>query len=395
MTQLIPPHGQNLVNLELSSQEGAKFERRISQKNRIIIDSRVQSDLLLLATGVYSPLKGFMKHVDYLSVLNKMCLSDGTIWTIPITLPVDQETADRLKEGEEIGLMDESNRLLAVLFLEEKYSYDKMTEAKLVYQTTDEKHPGVTKLLRQGGVLLGGEIRLIERPVVPFAKYHYEPAAMRKIISEKGWKSVVAFQTRNPIHRAHEYIQKCALELVDGLLIHPLVGQTKADDVPADVRIKSYETLLREYYPNSRTMLAVFPAAMRYAGPREAVFHAICRKNYGCTHMIIGRDHAGVGDYYGTYDAQKLITSLSGEGLGIIPLCFEHSFYCKACGSMASNKTCPHNTDERLILSGTKVRQMLRSGQELPVEFTRREVAEILRKAYSNKVDHEEGLETK
>ncbi|MEH7380576.1 sulfate adenylyltransferase [Bacillus sp. JJ1533] len=391
MTQLIPPHGHNLVNLEISSQEGAKFERRISQKNRIIIDSSVQSDLLLLATGVYSPLKGFMKHADYLSVLNNMSLCNGIIWSIPITLPVDQETADRLEIGDEIGLMDESNRLLAVLFLEEKYSYDKMLEAKLVYQTTDEKHPGVAKLLRQGGVLLGGEIRLIERPVVPFAKYNYDPVDMRKIILEKGWKSVVAFQTRNPIHRAHEYIQKCALELVDGLLIHPLVGQTKEDDIPADIRIKSYETLLREYYPASRTMLAVFPAAMRYAGPREAVFHAICRKNYGCTHMIIGRDHAGVGDYYGTYDAQKLITFLSAKGLGIIPICFEHTFYCKACGGMASNKTCPHNTDERLILSGTKVRQMLRSGQELPVEFTRREVAEILREAYSNKADSVEG----
>ncbi|MEH7385244.1 sulfate adenylyltransferase [Bacillus sp. JJ1521] len=391
MAQLIPPHGHHLVNLELSSQEGAKYESRISQKSRIIIDSRVLSDLLLLATGVYSPLKGFMKQADYLSVLHNMCLSNGTIWSIPITLPVDWETADKLKEGEEIGLMDESNRLLAVLFLEEKYSYDKMTEAKLVYQTTDEKHPGVAKLLRQGSVLLGGEIRLIERPAVPFTKYHYDPSDMRKIISEKGWKSVVAFQTRNPIHRAHEYIQKCALELVDGLIIHPLVGQTKADDVPADVRIRSYETLIRNYYPNSRTLLAVFPAAMRYAGPREAIFHAICRKNYGCTHMIIGRDHAGVGDYYGTYDAQKLITSVSAKGLGITPLCFEHSFYCKACGSMASNKTCPHSDENRLILSGTKVRELLRSGKDLPPEFSRREVAEILRQAYSNKADSVEG----
>lgn len=381
MNQFIPPQG-NLVNLELSVEERKEIETRLA--NRIVADTRVQTDLLLLATGVYSPLKGFMEKEDYTHVINDMHLSNGILWSLPITLPVNIETANLLNEGDEVGLTDESDRLLAVLYLKEKYLYDKVKEAELVYQTTDEKHPGVARLLSQGEVLLGGEIRLVERPATPFPNYYYDPVEMRRIIAEKGWKTVVAFQTRNPIHRAHEYIQKCALELVDGLLIHPLVGHTKADDVPADIRIQSYEALLQHYYPLERTLLGVFPAYMRYAGPREAVFHAICRRNYGCTHIIIGRDHAGVGNYYGTYDAQKLLRSLPPEELGIIPLCFEHSFYCKACGSMASSKTCPHSTDQRLILSGTKVREMLRSGQELPAEFTRREVAEILRQAYSN-----------
>lgn len=382
MNQFIPPQG-NLVNLEFSREERKEIERQLAKKDRIVVDSRVQSDLLLLATGVYSPLKGFMGKEDYTSVINDMRLSNGTLWSLPITLPVDKETANSLNEGDVIGLTDQSNKLIAVLYLNEKYSYDKVREAELVYQTTDEKHPGVARLKSQGEVLLGGEIRLVERPATPFPNYYYDPVKMREIIAEKGWKTVVAFQTRNPIHRAHEYIQKCALELVDGLLIHPLVGHTKADDVPADVRIQSYEALLKNYYPSERTLLGVFPAYMRYAGPREAVFHAICRKNYGCTHMIVGRDHAGVGNYYGTYDAQKLLASIPAEELGIIPLCFEHSFYCKACGNMASNKTCPHTDEHRLILSGTKVREMLQSGQELPSEFTRREVAEILREAYS------------
>jgi sulfate adenylyltransferase len=380
--RLVPPHGGHLVNLEYTAEEREEAVRRIPSHHRIAVDARVQSDLLMLATGVYSPLRGFMEQEDYTGVLEHMRLRNGVLWSLPVTFPVDRQGAKALKEGEEIGLTDENGKLVAVLFLKEKYTYDKKKEAELIYQTTDENHPGVARLLSQGEVLLGGDIHLVNRPAVPFPDYDYDPAEMRKIISEKGWNTVVAFQTRNPIHRAHEYIQKCALELVDGLLIHPLVGQTKADDVPAEVRIRSYEALLQHYYPPHRTLLAVFPAAMRYAGPREAVFHAICRKNYGCTHMIVGRDHAGVGSYYGTYDAQKLIGSLAGEELGIIPLCFEHSFYCKVCGNMASDKTCPHAEDERLILSGTKVRGMLRSGQELPAEFTRREVAEILRQAY-------------
>ncbi len=379
---MIPAHGGQLVTLELSDVEKEETMKRMHKKKRILLSPRELSDLLLMAVGAYSPLTGFMNQDDYLNVTNQMRLDNGILWPLPITLSVNQDQANELTEGEEVVLVDQRNRPCGVLLIQEMYSYDKFHEAEQVYQTTDLNHPGVKLLMQQGEILLGGEVRLIERPSTSFSSYCYDPTLMRQKIAEKGWKTTVAFQTRNPIHRAHEYIQKCALELVDGLIIHPIVGDTKKDDVPADVRMKSYEAIVEKYYPAKHTLLAAFPASMRYAGPREAVFHAICRKNYGCTHMIIGRDHAGVGNYYGTYDAQKLIKSFPTEELGIIPLCFEHTFYCKACENMASSKTCPHTQGDHLILSGTKVREMLRSGQPLPKEFTRPEVADILKKAY-------------
>jgi sulfate adenylyltransferase len=385
-TNLILPHGGKLVTLELTVEDKEEITKIKDRTKMITLSSMEQSDLQLIATGAYSPLTGFMNQKDYTRVLQEMRLSEGQVWSLPITLSTSKETAKQLKEGSELSLVDEQERLIGTMILEDKYEWNKEWEAKQIYQTGDEKHPGVKQMKKRKEILLGGKIRWLPHTTSsPFHLYLCDPKVMRKQIQDHGWKTVAAFQTRNPIHRAHEYIQKCALELTDALLIHPLVGLTKQDDIPAEVRLQSYEAILDRYYPQKRTMLSVFPAAMRYAGPREAVFHAICRQNYGCTHMIIGRDHAGVGNYYGTYDAQHLLQSISREDLRIQPLYFENAFYCRTCGNMATGKTCPHKADHHLLLSGTKVREMLCSGQLPPPEFTRPEVAEILQKAMRNR----------
>jgi sulfate adenylyltransferase len=277
-----------------------------------------------------------------------------------------------------VALHAPTGELTALLTLQERYHSAPQREAELVYRTTDEKHPGVARIYKQGPVLLAGEIVAVALPASRFPRLAYTPAETRAAFAERGWRTIVGFQTRNPVHRAHEYIQKVALELVDGLLLHPLVGATKDDDIPADVRVRSYEVLLEGYYPANRVLLASYPAAMRYAGPREAILHAISRQNYGCTHFIVGRDHAGVGTYYGTYDAQRMFDDLGPDDLAITPLRFEHTFYCRTCASIVSPRTCPHGSEHHLVLSGTKVRELLRSGQPLPIEFTRPEVAQVL-----------------
>jgi sulfate adenylyltransferase len=375
---LIAPHGGELILNLANEAEQAELRTLASTLPQITIGARQLADLEMLANGAYSPLRGFMTRADYLGVVNDMHLSNGLPWSIPITLAVTNEQAASIREGQQVALVNEAGALQAVLTVEEKYAYDKQHEARNVYRTEEDAHPGVKVVYQQGDVLLGGPVRVVELQPQQFAAYRYTPTVSRALFKERGWKRVVAFQTRNPVHRAHEYIQKCALETVDGLYLHPLVGATKGDDIPADVRMRCYEVLLENYYPTNRVILGVLPAAMRYAGPREAVFHSLMRKNYGCTHFIVGRDHAGVGNYYGTYDAQHIFSNFDPAKLGITPMFFDHAFYCKVCEAMASSKTCPHDKEQHVILSGTRVRQMLREGQMPPSQFSRPQVAKLL-----------------
>jgi len=382
-SDIIRPHGGTLVDRMLRGEMREAVRERAEQMTKVHLDPMALSDLELIATGALSPLTGFMRKADYERCVDEMRLANGVLWSMPVTLAVDQDVARDIEEGQEITLC-EDDRVLAMMEVVEKFPYDrkiKEHEAQEVYRTTEEAHPGVGQLYRRGDVVLGGDVWMVDWPTAmktEFPELRHTPAQSRRMFARRGWRSVVGFQTRNPIHRAHEYLQKTALEIVDGLFIHPLVGETKEGDIPADVRIASYQTILRDYYPVDRVLLGVFPAAMRYAGPREALFHAIARKNYGCTHFIVGRDHAGVGDYYGTYDAQDIFDQFPSEDVGIVPFKFEYAFFCKKCGGVVSAKTCPHDQDDWIYLSGTQVREMLRRGEMLPEEFTRPEVAKVL-----------------
>jgi sulfate adenylyltransferase len=388
---VIRPHGGVLVDRVLRGEVREAVHERAERMIKIPLDQMGLSDIELVATGALSPLTGFMRKADYDRCVGEMRLTSGVLWSVPVTLAVEEDLAGHIQQGQEVALCEPStelrpglDRVLAVMEVTEKYPYDrdvKEREAREVYRTTEEAHPGVARIYRRGQVLLGGDIWLVDWPSAvktEFPELRHTPAETRRIFARRGWRSVVGFQTRNPIHRAHEYIQKTALEIVDGLFLHPLVGETKKDDIPADVRIASYQAILRDYYPADRVLLGVFPAAMRYAGPREAIFHAIARKNYGCTHFIVGRDHAGVGKYYGTYDAQEIFDEFPPEDIGIVPFRFEHAFYCKKCGAVVSAKTCPHGREDWVFLSGTQVREMLERGEMLPKEFTRPEVARVL-----------------
>ena len=373
-TTAVPPHGGALVNRVIAGEEHPAALELAAALPSLAIDARTVADLELIATGAYSPLTGFMGLADYQRVLHEMRLANGLPWSLPITLRV----TDARRVRDNVALEAPDGSTVALLEVREVFTHSKEEEAQLAYGTADPKHPGVAQLYAQGDFLVGGQIRLLRRAAPAFPELALDPADTRRTFAERGWRTVVGFQTRNPVHRAHEYIQKAALETVDGLLLHPLLGPTKDDDVPAAVRVKSYRVLLERYYPRDRVLLAGFPAAMRYAGPREAVFHALVRKNYGCTHFIVGRDHAGVANYYGTYDAQRIFERFAPGELGIHPICFEHTFYCQRCGGMASPKTCPHDAESHVTLSGTRVREMLRSGTLPPPEFSRPEVGQVL-----------------
>ncbi len=371
---MIQPHGGKLIDRVIE-------ENQLPENAPVLtLNEREKNDLEMISCGAMSPLEGFMTAVDYNSVVAKMRLANGTVWSLPVVFSL-KENDPQVASGD-VVLLKYGDKIRGMMEVEDIFSADLMHEAKETLLTDDDEHPGVQYLKSLSGKYIGGRVSALDlRDAEPFRKHRLIPEETRALFKEKGWNTIVAFQTRNPIHRAHEYLQKVSLEMIDGLLIHPLVGATKADDIPADVRMQCYETILEKYYPSDRTALSVFPAAMRYAGPREAVFHALLRKNYGCTHFIVGRDHAGVGSYYGTYDAQVIFDNFTAEEIGIVPLKFEHAFYCNACNGMASDRTCPHTAADRVFLSGKKVRAMLVEGIMPPPEFTRPEIAKLLMEA--------------
>ncbi len=382
----IRPHGGLLIDQTVSEEELPDILERSEEFPWVPLTMMERADLELISTGAYSPLSGFMGKADYESVVETGHLaSSGLPWTLPIVLGADAGTAAGVSEGDEVALADEeTGSRVGVMTVEERFSADLDKEAQEVFRTADDDHPGVQTIRRRGEVLFGGPVRLLRRNAFPeWAHRYLEPKETRMLFQLRNWETVVAFQTRNPIHRAHEYLMKVALECVDGLMIHPLVGATKDDDIPANVRMDCYQVILDKYLPDDRAVLSVFPAAMRYAGPKEAVFHAIVRKNFGCTHFIVGRDHAGVGNYYGTYDAHHIFKEFDPEAIGIQPLLFDHSFFCTVCEGMATTKTCPHEPENRVFLSGTRVREMLGKGEMPSPEWTRAEVAKILIQAYA------------
>ncbi|MDZ4859351.1 MAG: sulfate adenylyltransferase [Candidatus Hydrogenedentes bacterium] len=380
----LAPHGGKLVDRFLTGDELDIAREKSKSMPRIKVDTYAAFDIDCIAKGIFSPLTGFMNETEVRRVIDSMELRPGIPWTIPIVLGVSNDQAEKLAVGSQVAIEDDLGDTVAILHLSEKFHVDHGEIAEKTYRTIDESHPGVKYTLTLGEVFLAGDLDVLKPRVIEHQEYNLTPKETRAEFEKHGWKRIVAFQTRNPIHRAHEYLTKCALEVCDGLLIHPLMGTTKSDDIPGDVRMECYKTIVDLYYPKKHTMLSIMPVNMRYAGPKEAVMHAIIRKNYGCTHFIVGRDHAGVGKFYGTYDAHYIFNEIDAEALGIMPLFFDHTFHCKACGNMGSIKTCPHDAEHHTILSGTKVREMLKAGEIPPIEFSRPEVAKVLIKWAQN-----------
>jgi sulfate adenylyltransferase len=388
---LVPPHGGSLVNRIVDASRAAELTALAAGLPTVTLSSKQACDLEMIAIGAFSPLTGFVGKADFESICKNMRLTSGVVWPIPITLAVDDQTKSLLKTGGQVALKHADGTLMAIMDVEEIYAHDKKLEIPNVFRTEDPAHPGVKGVLEEGDWLVGGPVHVITvtpavEPGEQFTEQRLAPAATRKVFTDRGWKRVVAFQTRNPIHRAHEYLTKCAQEICDGLLIHPLVGETKPGDIPADVRMECYKTILDKYYVHERTLLSVMPAAMRYAGPREAILHALVRQNYGCSHFIVGRDHAGVGDYYGTYDAQEIFDEFDRDEILVEALRFEHAAYSRQAEAMVSAKTYPQIKGDWVFLSGTKVREMLGRGERPPAEFTRPEVADVLIKWATSEV---------
>ncbi len=383
---MIPPHGGNDLNILLLKGEEKEEElRRSDSLKKMEISSREAGDLIMLGIGGFTPLDGFMTHDDWKSVVWEMQTSNGTFWPIPITLSISEEESSSVSIGDEVALYSpETDETMAIMKVEDKYTVDKNLESLEVYKTDDSNHPGVKIIMEQKEVNLGGSLKVLSEGIFPekFAGVYHQPRESRQLFSEKGWRRIACLQLRNPMHRSHEYLAKIALEISDGLYIHQLVGNVKEGDIPADVRAKCIETLVDNYFVEGSVLIGGYPLDMRYAGPREALLHALFRQNYGCTHLIVGRDHAGVGEYYGPFDSQKIFDEIPEEALKINILPIDRTFYCSGCEGMSSTKTCPHGEEERLTLSGTRLRNMLSAGEEVPENFSRPEVLEILREYY-------------
>jgi sulfate adenylyltransferase len=387
MAGLVSPHAsKELKPLLLSGEELEEAKKKANELLQVRMTSRETSDLIMMGIGAFTPLEGFMNKADWKGVCEEYTMSNGVFWPIPITLSTTKETADSIGEGQEIALIDdETNELMGSMIVEEKYTIDKIFECKQVFRTDDPAHPGVAKVLAQGEVNLAGPVKVFSESYYPeqFKGLYMRPAESRKIFEEKGWRTVAALQLRNPMHRSHEYLAKIAIEVCDGVFIHQLLGKLKPGDIPAEVRVKAIEVLIENYFVKDTCVQGGYPMEMRYAGPREALLHAVFRQNYGCSHLLIGRDHAGVGEYYGPFDAHHIFDEISKDALEIQPLKIDWTFYCIKCDGMASMKTCPHGKEDRIILSGTMLRKMLSEGQEIPEHFSRPEVLEVLKEYYS------------
>lgn len=393
MSNLVPPHGGGeLKSLLLESSDLQAEIKRAQSLTKVNISSREAGDLIMLGIGGFTPLEGFMTHADWQGVCDGMKMANGLFWPIPITLSTDQSTADAVKEGDSVALYDgERDEILATMTVTEKYTIDKAHECMQVYKTTDAEHPGVAMVMAQGAVNLAGPVKVLSQGGFPeeYGKQFLTPAQTRAEFAERGWSTIAAFQTRNPMHRSHEYLAKIAIEICDGVLIHSLLGKLKPGDIPADVRSNAIGTLIDKYFVDNTVIQAGYPLDMRYAGPREALLHALFRQNYGCSHLIVGRDHAGVGDYYGPFDAHHIFDEIPKDALVTEALKIDWTFWCNKCGGMASMKTCPHEAQDRLLLSGTKLRKALSEGSEVPDNFSRPEVLEILREYYGSLKDDE------
>ena len=394
MSKLVRPHGGGELKPLLVSAEKLKAERtRAGSLQKIAVTSREVGDLIMLGIGGFTPLDGFMTRADWQGVCDDMKMANGLFWPIPITLSVNKDIAKTIKEGQEIALVDpeRDNEILAVMRVTEKYTIDKAHECMMVYKTTDAEHPGVKMVVEQGEVNLAGPVKVLSQGEFPtkYAETYLTPAQTRALFDAKGWKTVAAFQTRNPMHRSHEYLAKIAIEICDGVLIHSLLGKLKPGDIPAEVRVKTIDVLIKNYFVANTVVQSGYPLDMRYAGPREALLHALFRQNYGCSHLIVGRDHAGVGDYYGPFDAHHIFDQIPKDALETQPLKIDWTFFCAKCEGMSSMKTCPHEAADRLLLSGTKLRKMLSEGGEVPHHFSRPEVLSILRDYYKNLAEDE------